>query len=246
MEEIDENDAWAVISSYFEDKGLVRQQLDSFNEFINTSLQEIVDENSTITVIPQNQHQPGQDMDEDEEREVQLKFGQIFLSKPIFVEPDGETVVLFPKEARLRNLTYSAPLALGLVSDRDILQHIVYDFNDTAMLDALRPSIEEAIPIQSQEVALDFIGKRGSVVGATKDKRIAYARDLLQKELLPHLGSGPASETKKAYFFGYVIHRLLLVALGRREEDDRDHYANRGLTSVDLSWLVFSEDSTEN
>ena len=45
---------------------------------------------------------------------MQLKFGQIFLSKPIFVEPDGETVVLFPKEARLRNLTYSAPLYVDL------------------------------------------------------------------------------------------------------------------------------------
>lgn len=29
----------AVISAYFEEKGLVRQQLDSFNDFINTSLQ---------------------------------------------------------------------------------------------------------------------------------------------------------------------------------------------------------------
>eukprot|EP00890_Picochlorum_soloecismus_P003995 jgi/Picsp_1/4597/NSC_01967-R1_rna polymerase ii second largest subunit len=394
-DEIDENDAWwventeleAVISSYFEEKGLVRQQLDSFNEFINTSLQEIVDENSTVLVTPQNQHQPGQEADDDELREVQLKFGQIFLSKPIFVEPDGETSVLFPKEARLRNLTYSAPLyvdlekrdirkrveepgedpvivdedvvlhekiflgdipimlrsdycnladrsdrelcdlgecpfdqggyfvingsekvliaqermannqvfvfrksqpskysyaaecrstrensthavstmsvkmlsragakrgtgqclratlpyvrsdipifivfrALGLVADKDILEHIVYDFEDTGMLDALRSSIEEAIPIQSQEVALDFIGKRGSAVGATREKRINYARELLHKELLPHLGTGPASETRKAYFFGYVIHRLLLVALGRREEDDRDHYANKRL-----------------
>lgn len=385
-EEIDENDAWAVISAYFEDKGLVRQQLDSFNEFINTSLQEIVDENASITVVPQNQHQPGQDMDDEEEREVTMTFKQIFLSKPIFVEPDGETVVLFPKEARLRNLTYSAPLyvdlekketrskvnadgtkelieedveihekiflgdipimlrsdycnladrldrelcdlgecpfdqggyfiingsekvliaqermannqvfvfkksqpskysftaeirstrensthavsgmsvkmlsrtgakrsggqslratlpyirsdipifivfrALGLAADKDILEHIVYDFNDTAMLEALRASIEEAIPIQSQEVALDYIGKRGSVIGATKEKRISYARELLHKELMPHLGSGAATETRKAYFFGYVIHRLLLVALGRREEDDRDHYANKRL-----------------
>jgi DNA-directed RNA polymerase II subunit RPB2 len=385
-EEIDENDAWAVISAYFEDKGLVRQQLDSFNEFINTSLQEIVDENASITVVPQNQHQPGQDVDDEEEREVTMTFKQIFLSKPIFVEPDGETVVLFPKEARLRNLTYSAPLyvdlekketrckvnadgtkelieedveihekiflgdipimlrsdycnladrsdrelcdlgecpfdqggyfvingsekvliaqermannqvfvfkksqpskysftaeirstrensthavsgmsvkmlsrtgakrsggqclratlpyirsdipifivfrALGLAADKDILEHIVYDFNDTAMLEALRASIEEAIPIQSQEVALDYIGKRGSVIGATKEKRISYARELLHKELMPHLGSGAATETRKAYFFGYVIHRLLLVALGRREEDDRDHYANKRL-----------------
>ncbi len=36
-------------------------------------------------------------------------------------------------------------------------------------------------------------------------------------------------ETRKAYFFGYMIHRLLLVALGRREEDDRDHYGNKRL-----------------
>ena len=26
-----------------------------------------------------------------------------------------------------------------------------------------------------------------------------------------------------------MIHRLLLVALGRREEDDRDHYGNKRL-----------------
>lgn len=30
-----------VIQAYFEDKGLVRQQLDSFNEFINTTIQEV-------------------------------------------------------------------------------------------------------------------------------------------------------------------------------------------------------------
>ena len=33
----------------------------------------------------------------------------------------------------------------------------------------------------------------------------------------------------QAYFLGYMIHRLLLVALGRRPEDDRDHYANKRL-----------------
>jgi DNA-directed RNA polymerase II subunit RPB2 len=42
--------------------------------------------------------------------------------------------------------------ALGLTADRDILQHVVYDFGDTEMMEALRPSIEEAFPIQTQEV----------------------------------------------------------------------------------------------
>lgn len=378
--EIDENDAWAVISAYFEEKGLVRQQLDSFNDFINTSLQEIVDENKLITIKPQSQHVPGVQVDDDVERSYEIEFEQIYLSKPIFIEADGETAVLFPKEARLRNLTYAAPLyvdlerrdkvlhpdgneevevipypkiylgdvpimlrsdycnlsgkserdlcdlgecpydqggyfvingsekvliaqermannhvyvfrksqpskyayigecrsvvegstrtvstmqvkmlsragqkgagqcirasipyvradipiliifrALGFVADKDILEHIVYDFGDTGMMEALRPSIEEAFPIQSQEVALDYIGKRGSTIGATKETRIQYARELLQKELLPHIGMEEFCETKKAYFFGYVIHRLLLVALGRREEDDRDHYGNKRL-----------------
>lgn len=376
-----------VISAYFREKGLVRQQLDSFNDFINTSLQDIVDENAIIEVTPNNQHLPSQGMHVEDETSVQIKFGQIYLSKPTFTEPDGETVVLFPKEARLRSLTYAAPLyvdiekrvttvtyapdgesepqveedvmhhdkmhigevpimlrsdycnladrsdrdladlgecpydqggyfvingsekvliaqermannnvyvfrksqpskyayvaevrstrensthavstmsckmlsragmkkgsgqairaslpyirtdipilvvfrALGFTSDRDILEHIVHDFSDNEMLEALRPSIEEAFPIQSQEVALDYIGKRGAVVGATKEKRITYARELLEKELLPHLGSGPTNNTRKVFYFGYVIHRLLLVALGRRDEDDRDHYGNKRL-----------------
>ena len=37
--EISQEDAWAVISAYFDEKGLVRQQLDSFDEFINSSMQ---------------------------------------------------------------------------------------------------------------------------------------------------------------------------------------------------------------
>jgi len=76
---------------------------------------------------------------------------------------------------------------------------------------------------------LDYIGKRGSTIAVTKEKRIKYAKDILQKEMLPHVGVGELSETKKAYFFGYIIHRLLLCALGRRPEDDRDHYGNKRL-----------------
>ncbi|PWZ53542.1 DNA-directed RNA polymerase II subunit RPB2 [Zea mays] len=40
---------------------------------------------------------------------------------------------------------------------------------------------------------------------------------------------GELCETKKAYYFGYIIHRLLMCALSRRAEDDRDHYGNKRL-----------------
>ncbi|KAH0854634.1 hypothetical protein HID58_057728 [Brassica napus] len=143
--------------------------------------------------------------------------------------------------------------ALGFVADKDILERICYEFGDTQMMELLRPSLEEAFVIQSQQVALDYIGKRGAPVGTPKDKRIKYARDILQKEMFPHVGVG-AFETPKAYYFGYVfsslvffefhsalcfsyyavtlrliIHRLLRCALGRNPEDDRDHYGNKRL-----------------
>ena len=59
QEDITQDDAWAVISAYFEEKGLVRQQLDSFDEFIQNTMQEIVDESADIEIRPESQHNPG-------------------------------------------------------------------------------------------------------------------------------------------------------------------------------------------
>lgn len=107
--EITQEDAWTVISAFFDSKGLVRQQLDSFREFLENSLQEVVSENGAVTLKPEAQHHPG-DQDMLEEKEYRIVFRQIYLSKPSFNEADGETTVLFPREARLRNLTYCSPI----------------------------------------------------------------------------------------------------------------------------------------
>ena len=47
---------WTVISSYFEEKGLVRQQLDSFDEFIQMSVQRIVEESPPIELQAEVQY----------------------------------------------------------------------------------------------------------------------------------------------------------------------------------------------
>ncbi|KAF8349670.1 DNA-directed RNA polymerase II, subunit 2 [Amanita rubescens] len=373
-EEITQEDCWT---------GLVRQQLDSFDEFVQNTMQELVDENSDLILDQADQHSGHQG---DMARRYEIKFGQIYLSRPTVTEADGSVVPVFPQEARLRNLTYSAPLyiemrkrvlvgredpdtggdmqwvaehedspedstkvwigkvpimlrstfcilrglqdqdlydlnecpydsggyfiingsekvliaqermatnhvyvfakaqpspinflaeirsavekggktisqfqvkmfhrnqersgelykyyclgnvikatipyikvdipiwvvfrALGVISDRDILEHICYDMQDAQMLEMLKPCIDDGFVIQDREVALDFIGNRGTTTGLSRERRIRYAQEILQKEMLPH----------KAYFFGYMIHRLLLAALERRELDDRDHFGKK-------------------
>lgn len=120
--------------------------------------------------------------------------------------------------------------ALGVVSDEDILNHICYDRNDTQMLEMLKPCIEEGFVIQDREVALDFIAKRGSSQSTLNhDRRVRYAREIMQKELLPHISQEEGRETRKAFFLGYMVHKLLQCALGRREVDDRDHFGKKRL-----------------
>ena len=48
--DISQEDCWAVIQTFFNDKGLVRQQLDSFDEFVQNTMQEIVDENRNLVL----------------------------------------------------------------------------------------------------------------------------------------------------------------------------------------------------
>src|SRR5271163_583210 len=80
---ITEDDAWTVISSYFEEKGLVRQQLDSFDEFVHNTMQEVINEAMPIELFPERQTK------ESKRYKFQFRFGQMFLSAPSMIEPGG-------------------------------------------------------------------------------------------------------------------------------------------------------------
>ncbi|ODV95053.1 hypothetical protein PACTADRAFT_50877 [Pachysolen tannophilus NRRL Y-2460] len=392
-EQITAEDCWTVISSFFQEKGLVSQQLDSFDEFISTTIQDLVLEDSTLILEQPAQHTTA---DDNINRRYEIQFGKTYLTTPTMTESDGTAHAMFPQEARLRNLTYSATLqvemskriliniddnegpstgetvwqpetdengkvveepieqinlgrvpimlrskfcllrdldelefyelkecpydmggyfiingsekvliaqersaanivqvfkkaapspishvaeirsalekgsrlisamqlklygredkgttertikaklpyikqdvpivivfrALGVVPDGDILEHICYDENDWQMLEMLKPCVEEAFVIQDRETALDFIGRRGNALGIRREKRIQYAKDILQKEFLPHITQDEGFETRKAFFLGYMVNRLLLCALERKEPDDRDHFGKKRL-----------------
>ena len=91
--------------------GLVRQQLDSFDEFIQMNVQRIVEDAPQIELQGEAQHAHGEI---ENPPKYFLKFEQIYLSKPTHWEKDGAPTPMMPNEARLRNLTYSAPLYVDI------------------------------------------------------------------------------------------------------------------------------------
>lgn len=101
-DEITQEDCWTIITSFFDEKGLVRQQLDSFDEFVQNTMQELVDESADLILDQSDQHTGAEN---DATKRYEIHFGQIYLSRPTITEADGSVVPVFPQEARLRNLT---------------------------------------------------------------------------------------------------------------------------------------------
>jgi DNA-directed RNA polymerase subunit B len=333
-------DTWPLVEAFFKEKGLVRQHLDSYNDFIERGIQQVIDEIGGIDLDIEG---------------VDVKFGQVRLGKPSVKEADGSRPEIFPNEARLRNLSYTAPIylemslvkrgreqppvevyigempvmlksklcklsgksedeliaagedpldpggyfivngservivtqedlasnsilverdermgtevakvfstqrgfralvvverkrdgllrvsfpavpgqvplvilmrALGLESDREIVEAVS---DDPELVRELFENLQEAIDVKTRGDALDLIGKRVAI-GQTKEYRLQRAQEVLDRYLLPHIGSRPTDRIGKVYYLGRMAEQVIELALGRRDVDDKDHYANKRL-----------------
>ncbi|HHE36766.1 MAG TPA: DNA-directed RNA polymerase subunit B'' [Candidatus Woesearchaeota archaeon] len=98
--------SYVLLKKYFEENSIVKANLESFNNFIDNELQVIIDENKDIepTIIPPN-------IDE-----FKIRLDNVWVTKPEITEADGSKRVIYPIEARLRKLSYSAPMFLEVSS----------------------------------------------------------------------------------------------------------------------------------
>ena len=340
-----------LLRSFFREKGLVRQHLDSFNEFIDHGLQEVVDEVGEIPIeVPESPYK--------------VKLGQVWIidpqtriTGPYMTEVDGTKHEIYPMEARLRNLTYAAPIALemtpvldgreqdtelvyvgnipvmlksklcflsqlsreeliacgedpddtggyfvvngservivamedlapnrvivdiddkgaspvyqskifsttvgfrarielkvksdealyvsipgvpteipfvvlmralGLESDKQIAEAVSLEKEVQAELD---PSFEKAVGVDTSKDAILFIGNRVAH-GQVEEYRLQKAETAIDKNFLPHIGRVDQNRRDKALFLGEMACKALELKLGRRNEDDKDHFKNKRL-----------------
>ncbi|RRJ32687.1 DNA-directed RNA polymerase subunit B'' [Halocatena pleomorpha] len=129
--------------------------------------------------------------------------------------------------------------ALGLESDEEIV-HRVSDDPEVVkfMLENL-----EAAEVQSTTEAIETLGQRVAQ-GQGKNYQLKRANYVIDRYLLPHLHEDgvPEEEVRlnKAFYLCRMAEACFELALGRREEDDKDHYANKRLkVSGDLMRDLF-------
>ena len=95
-----------LLDKYFEQKSLIEESILSFDRFIEQELQNIIEENRDIepTIIPAS-------IDE-----FKIRFESIKIRKPEITEADGSKRIILPNEARLRKMTYAAPVFIEVSS----------------------------------------------------------------------------------------------------------------------------------
>jgi len=87
-----------LVEKYLKEHSLVESNILSFNDFLNNRMQQIVNEiNQSLN-----------------NEEIEIKIGKVRVDKPNIVEADGSSSVLTPMIAKLRSLTYSAPIFVDL------------------------------------------------------------------------------------------------------------------------------------
>jgi DNA-directed RNA polymerase beta subunit len=98
--------AKVLIENYFKENSFVKSDIESFNFFVEKELQKIIDENKMIepTIIPPNVES------------FKIRLDKIWVTRPEITEADGSKRNIFPVEARLRKISYAAPVFIEVSS----------------------------------------------------------------------------------------------------------------------------------
>jgi DNA-directed RNA polymerase beta subunit len=331
-----------LVKKYFEEKKFVDSSIQSYNNFITKGLQEVVDDNKEAepAIIPHNIEK------------FKIRFGRITVGKPEITEADGSKRAIYPMEARLRKISYHAPIflevstyindvqrenfiaevgkmpimlksehchlqklsredlikhgedptdpggyfiingtervivnmedlagnnfiveksktkdfsgrffaakgsykipheferkkdglyyitftriksmplvivlkALGLNKDEEIMKSVSMEKN----FDEITLNLFEFVDIKTQDDAIDYIAKRTGVAQA-KEIRVERTKEVLDKYLLPNIGSDSSFRAEKAQNLCKMLRKFIEVSSGIRPSDDKDHYKNKRL-----------------
>ncbi len=112
--------------------------------------------------------------------------------------------------------------ALGLVKDEEIMQSVSKD----KQFDEVLINLFEFVDVKAPDDAMDRIAK---VIGITQTREIRLERmiELIDKYLLPHIGSDKEDRLMKAYNLCKMLKKYILAARGEVPLDDKDHYMNK-------------------
>jgi len=149
---------------------------------------------------------------------------------------------------------------LGMTTDKEIIDNIVYGYSDANNRDVISDHMMQilkiafyagdadfgdSVNITDQAKLLEYFSRRISAITQAKIMAPGTAIDentvkflqanilkLLDKHLVPHIGLAADSRHKKLRYLGHLIHKLLLVEMDIVPSTDRDSLKNKRINAA--------------
>jgi len=100
-----------LLESYYKVNTLVNQQLVSYNKYVDMGIQQVINRIGKISTNVEG---------------FELKLGKVRIEQPRYYEVKGGYRQILPNEARMRNLTYAAPVFLEIIPVFNGVERPVY------------------------------------------------------------------------------------------------------------------------
>lgn len=190
---MDSSQKHLLIKKYFEEHSFIEQNIESFNRFADSEMQHTVDEIGEIipTILPPDV------------QEFKIKFNKIWIEKPQITEADGSKRSIYPIEARLRNLTYAAPIFIEVMVYVDGIQRESF----TAQIGRLPIMVRSKYchlyklsPEELTEMGEDQTDPGGYFIINGNERVIITVEDLIpNKVFFQENKTGPSTNTAKIF-----------------------------------------------
>jgi DNA-directed RNA polymerase subunit B len=177
--------------------------------------------------------------------ELSERYGTAMEVAKVFSQKEGHRALTLVEKKRDGMLMVTVPAAsgqiplvvlmkaLGMENDEEIYEAIA---SSPDMANIVYANLEEIQDPKSYGPtgifttvhALTYLEKKFAT-GQAKEYREKKVESIIDRSLLPHLGDTKEDRLKKAIFLGRIARSVLELSLGKRKQDDKDHYANKRL-----------------
>ncbi len=176
--------------------------MDSYNKFVDSGLQEVIDETGEINIeVP--------------DAPYKIKLGQAWIidpqtkiSGPYVTEVDGTKHEIYPLEARFRNLTYAAPLALEMtpiIDGREQETELVLIGNMPVMLKSKLCVLSQLLPEELIAHGEDPSDPGGYFIVNGSERVIVALEDLVPNRILVDIDTRGAKPVYQAKIFSTTV-----------------------------------------
>jgi DNA-directed RNA polymerase subunit B" len=203
--------------SYFSKERLAEHHFRSYNSFLERGMQDVVTEKERIeTDIG----------DKEEEEPVWVELGDVRTVTPRVREADGSEELLYPQEARLRNITYSAPvfMEMSIVKGGEEEEERVLDTTETKvgrmpiMVGSEKCNIAGFSDDELVEIGEDPADPGGYFIINGSERVLMTSEDLAPNKILAEYDSKYGDEIQVAKTFSQRRGYRALVLVERNRE----------------------------